>query len=445
MRVPTVFHYKRQSGTRCSGVPFTHHPSIGCDGWSGITPQQCQEKCATSEKAPNCPRLPCMAGNYYPGSKWCHLFTTDQCLDTLPDASSNAFVKAPGGGAMHPIDQPEMVAHPYPDQSTAVAHPAAVANSKGQYLQKKHVPFMIAGAAGGAAAGAAVMAGLGLIIGSVQAPPAKAGAKPGPNPFLNAVKHGPNQPPKPPALKLPSISAKETEEPGKKVKIVMDASTTATLALPVGATVLPVASQAGFVVGRLIVIDAGTAVEEANFVVGMGSIVLKMPLAHNHSAGATIGQPVPGTPLSALPALATTTIPPAAARAPFFASLHGLEAKSNGPMLPLACLFFVCLCGLLALVIAAIVDPCHRPRKKVTRSTDVGGSVASVGTASTYSNSEGDYYDQSDYGTDYGNSVAMAGGSLASTGGGSEYYDYGHLAQDSTTSTAYAYGFPTGA
>merc|ERR1719272_2413583 len=48
---------------------------------------------------------------------------------------------------------------------------------------------------------------------------------------------------------------------------------------------------------------------------------------------------------------------------------HAVSAgRSDGPMLPLVCLFFVCLCGLTALIIAAILDPCQRDkRKKVTR------------------------------------------------------------------------------
>jgi len=123
------------------------------------------------------------------------------------------------------------------------------------------------------------------------------------------------------------------------------------------------------------------------------------------------------------------------------------NGRSEGPMVPLICLAFVCVCGLTALIIAAILDPCQRgPRKKVGRGvdvSDVGGSVASVGSmASTEQSEEAYYYDSNSDG--YGNSVVSlpTGGSVytsPSTAG--ESYEYGYLPQDAQQFNAY--GFPT--
>lgn len=130
---------------------------------------------------------------------------------------------------------------------------------------------------------------------------------------------------------------------------------------------------------------------------------------------------------------------------------------SGGPVLPLACLAIVCLCGLVALVIAAILDPCQRgSRKRVGRGAELGGSVASVGSlgdsvASTgsYLSEEAAYYDG--YSDGHGNSIASVpehGGSVYTYEGGSSvgdvsgHYDYDHLPQNAPP--AYnAYGYPS--
>lgn len=71
-----------------------------------------------------------------------------------------------------------------------------------------------------------------------------------------------------------------------------------TLLFPVAAwaTVLPIASNMGFLLGREIIIDAGTGLQESNFIVNFGSIYLKYPLKFNHAAGAKIIMPRLGAP-----------------------------------------------------------------------------------------------------------------------------------------------------
>jgi len=55
-----------------------------------------------------------------------------------------------------------------------------------------------------------------------------------------------------------------------------------------GAAVLPVVSNAGFQIGQEIVIDAGTAIEETNTIIGFGSLILKYPLKYDHAAGMVV-------------------------------------------------------------------------------------------------------------------------------------------------------------
>jgi len=56
-----------------------------------------------------------------------------------------------------------------------------------------------------------------------------------------------------------------------------------------GSAVLPVVSNAGFQIGQEIVIDAGTAIEETNTIIGFGSLILKYPLKYDHAAGMVVG------------------------------------------------------------------------------------------------------------------------------------------------------------
>merc|ERR1719160_1199572 len=53
--------------------------------------------------------------------------------------------------------------------------------------------------------------------------------------------------------------------------------------VPSGAKLLPVVSNAGYSIGEMIVIDAGTPIEEYNTIVGFGSLVLATPLKYDHA------------------------------------------------------------------------------------------------------------------------------------------------------------------
>lgn len=64
-------------------------------------------------------------------------------------------------------------------------------------------------------------------------------------------------------------------------------TTTVTVALQAGATVVPVANQAGFQVGGKIVIDSGV-LREVGVMASFGSIILKQPLQYAHAAGVNI-------------------------------------------------------------------------------------------------------------------------------------------------------------
>jgi len=61
--------------------------------------------------------------------------------------------------------------------------------------------------------------------------------------------------------------------------------------VPAGTRTLPVVSDPYFSIGELIVIDAGTPIEEFNKIVGFGSLILESPLKYDHGrydrAGAT--------------------------------------------------------------------------------------------------------------------------------------------------------------
>jgi hypothetical protein len=259
-----------------------------------------------------------------------------------------------------------------------------------------------------------------------------------------------------------------------------------------GATELQVETKFGFRVGQEIVIGAGSPNEETNTATafdhpqGQGAIILKTPLRFAHPIGTSVsvklkagGKGHPG--LFAKPigkegtgttTLAPWTTPPLttslalnvsniSSTTPWYEFIRKFKINDNsqGPMLPLACLCFVCLCGLSALIIAAVLDPCQRgPRRKVHRGVsvaEVGGSVASVGSVgSSYAEDSG-YYD-GEYSEGYGNSVVSLpeygnsvgsypdsaydsyGNSVGSvyTQGSSvgESFEYGYLPQDSFSS-----------
>lgn len=65
-------------GRVCSGLlPFTYNTGVGCDGWGGITQEQCAQRCVGNQRAPNCPQKICVAAVFYKSTGWCHLY--DEC------------------------------------------------------------------------------------------------------------------------------------------------------------------------------------------------------------------------------------------------------------------------------------------------------------------------------------------------------------------------------
>jgi len=95
-------------------------------------------------------------------------------------------------------------------------------------------------------------------------------------------------PPPPPHAKM---SAKAVQPPPPPPHAKMSgtvAKTVTTSAVEAGATELPVASQAGFEVGQVVVLDGGTPKEEKKKIVGFGPLLFDSPLAFAHSPGATV-------------------------------------------------------------------------------------------------------------------------------------------------------------
>jgi hypothetical protein len=219
-----------------------------------------------------------------------------------------------------------------------------------------------------------------------------------------------------------------------------EAETTLSHAVPAGVTVLAVANTAGFLRGREIWIAPGTPNQESNVVKAYGSLILRLPTHHPHAPGVEIVMPEVGKRLPPPPTTSTTTTT---------TTYHTLLERSSGslhssrsaggpfagsPLLPLACLFFVSLVLLCALLVAAYLDPCQPRKHKVH---DASGSVASVGSVASAGSEDGYYYS-----TGYGDSVGVPGGSVytsPSTAQGGSVYDYGYLPQDPQN---YQYGFP---
>ena len=69
--------------------------SISCNGWAGISLDQCKEKC-TNNEVPNdsCPRkgAKCAYVHYYPATKWCHL-ADDTCALVNKGSGNIAYQK----------------------------------------------------------------------------------------------------------------------------------------------------------------------------------------------------------------------------------------------------------------------------------------------------------------------------------------------------------------
>lgn len=81
-------------GRVCSGLlPFTYNTGVGCDGWGGITQEQCAQRCVGNQRAPNCPQKICVAAVFYKSTGWCHLY--DECSQL--EARKSATLIVPEG------------------------------------------------------------------------------------------------------------------------------------------------------------------------------------------------------------------------------------------------------------------------------------------------------------------------------------------------------------
>jgi len=76
--------------------------------------------------------------------------------------------------------------------------------------------------------------------------------------------------------------------------------------VPAKSQVLPTVSNAEFVIGDEIVIDAGGPLEEMNRIAGFGSLILQYPLKYDHGAGVLINAATPSAKPPATPPVLIT-------------------------------------------------------------------------------------------------------------------------------------------
>eukprot|EP00439_Symbiodinium_sp_Y106_P022947 s1625_g2.t2 len=75
----------------CKGRPYTFDRKAKCDGFKGLTLEQCQKKCADSETAPNCPKKTCRGAAFYRKTGWCHLY--EACTELADAGAATAIVE----------------------------------------------------------------------------------------------------------------------------------------------------------------------------------------------------------------------------------------------------------------------------------------------------------------------------------------------------------------
>mmetsp|Transcript_51525 Transcript_51525/g.120114 ORF Transcript_51525/g.120114 Transcript_51525/m.120114 type:complete len:994 (+) Transcript_51525:106-3087(+) len=75
----------------CKGKPYTFDSKAKCDGWKGQTLEQCQQKCADSVQAPNCPQRTCRGAVFYRKTGWCHLY--EKCTELDDSGTGTAIVE----------------------------------------------------------------------------------------------------------------------------------------------------------------------------------------------------------------------------------------------------------------------------------------------------------------------------------------------------------------
>ncbi|CAJ1395034.1 unnamed protein product [Effrenium voratum] len=75
----------------CKGKPYTFDKKSKCDGWGGLTIEQCQQKCADNEQALHCPPRACKGAVFYRKTGWCHLY--EQCTELEDRPSATAIIE----------------------------------------------------------------------------------------------------------------------------------------------------------------------------------------------------------------------------------------------------------------------------------------------------------------------------------------------------------------
>lgn len=102
---------------------------------------------------------------------------------------------------------------------------------------------------------------------------------------------------------------------------------------PFSTNVLTVDTSVGFQVGRVIKLDAGTAIEEANTIVGFGNLqlILQFPTKYAHKAGVLITMP---TVASLVPTPAPTTANPMAMYMTTTRPMFGMNPMYAQPFTP---------------------------------------------------------------------------------------------------------------
>eukprot|EP00927_Polykrikos_kofoidii_P026582 TRINITY_DN2363_c1_g1_i2.p1 TRINITY_DN2363_c1_g1~~TRINITY_DN2363_c1_g1_i2.p1 ORF type:complete len:898 (+),score=124.36 TRINITY_DN2363_c1_g1_i2:317-3010(+) len=95
-RIWPVAYVELGSSRRCSNDAYTVNPRTGCNGWSSLTAQQCEDMCTINAQAPNCPELKCIAFTLdfeVLGRETgrCHLF--DACLEPYRYGNTVRFLK----------------------------------------------------------------------------------------------------------------------------------------------------------------------------------------------------------------------------------------------------------------------------------------------------------------------------------------------------------------
>jgi len=96
-RPPVPNYLKIGDGVRCenSRSLYTYTGKSSCDGWSGVSLDECQAKCTRNELPnPSCPRhdIKCAYVHYYPPTKWCHL-GDNTCKPSLKGSAGNTLYK----------------------------------------------------------------------------------------------------------------------------------------------------------------------------------------------------------------------------------------------------------------------------------------------------------------------------------------------------------------